>query len=220
MRRRFRFKVYTNTAEKCIRWFKNPPQSFKTVEVKIGATNDTMASIEEGLEPGQSVILNLREHLTLMDLPEIVREDNSDMEDIADIKPGSGITTLDGESRPPGGGGGREGGGRGPGGGPGGGRAGFGGPGGGPGGGGRGGGGMSGGGGGGRSPDPASMVTRIFERLDGDGDGKLSSEEINQMDPDRRGLVDSADTDGDGTVTRSELMGAARKRMSEGGGGR
>tara|TARA_R110002049_G_scaffold4601_6_gene32917 strand:+ start:132843 stop:134723 length:1881 start_codon:yes stop_codon:yes gene_type:complete len=197
------------------------PQSFRTTEVEIGATNDTMASINSGLEPGETVILNLREHLDLMDLPELVQEDNSDMQEIADVKPGSGGPPLDGASRPggpgggPGGGGPRGGGGPGfggPGGGPG-----FGGPGGGPGEGGPGG--MAGGGGGG-GRDPATMVTRTFERVDSDGDGTLSAEEISQIDPERRGLVDSADADGDGSVTRAELMRAARERMSQGGGGR
>ena len=173
-----------------------------------------MASIEEGLEPGQTVVLNLRDHLGLVDLPEIVREDNADMQELVDVNENSGGPPLDGESREgPGEGG--------PGfGGPGGAGPGFGGPGfGGPGGGGPGGGGGGPGGGGGR-PDPATMVTRTFERVDSDGDGKLSAEEISTIDPERRGLVDSADADGDGTVTRAELMNAARNRASEGGGGR
>ena len=184
------------------------PRSFKTAEVKIAATNDTMASIEEGLEPGQTVVLNLREHLDLLDLPEIVREDNSEMRDLANVDQDSGGPPLDGESRPgpgesgPGFGGPREGG------------PGFGGGGAGPG----GGGGRGGPGGGGR-PDPATMVSRTFERVDADGDGTLSAEEISTIDPERRGLVDSADADGDGSITRAELMNAARKRASEGGGG-
>ncbi|MEL7336556.1 MAG: efflux RND transporter periplasmic adaptor subunit, partial [Planctomycetota bacterium] len=55
------------------------PQAFRTAEIKIGATNDTMATIEEGVEEGETVVLNLRGHLSLMDLPEVVTEDNSDM---------------------------------------------------------------------------------------------------------------------------------------------
>ncbi|MFG0290253.1 MAG: efflux RND transporter periplasmic adaptor subunit [Rhodopirellula sp. JB044] len=54
-------------------------QEFETREVKIAATNDTMASISSGLEAGETAVLNLREHLSLMDLPEVVVEDNSDM---------------------------------------------------------------------------------------------------------------------------------------------
>ncbi|WP_302119522.1 efflux RND transporter periplasmic adaptor subunit [Allorhodopirellula heiligendammensis] len=54
-------------------------QDFQTRQVKISATNDTMASITEGLVAGDKAVLNLREHLALMDLPEVVAEDNSDM---------------------------------------------------------------------------------------------------------------------------------------------
>lgn len=54
-------------------------QDFQTREVKISATNDTMASITEGLDAGDRAVLNLREHLSLMDLPEVVATDNSDM---------------------------------------------------------------------------------------------------------------------------------------------
>lgn len=52
-------------------------QAFQTRQVKISATNDTMASISEGLAVGDKAVLNLREHLALMDLPEPVAEDNS-----------------------------------------------------------------------------------------------------------------------------------------------
>ncbi|WP_186775115.1 efflux RND transporter periplasmic adaptor subunit [Allorhodopirellula solitaria] len=54
-------------------------QSFETREVEISATNDTMASITEGLNPGEKAVLNLRQHLSLMNLPEVEAEDNSDM---------------------------------------------------------------------------------------------------------------------------------------------
>lgn len=55
------------------------PQKFETRQVKLSATNETMASVSEGLKPGESAVLNLRQHLNLMDLPEVVLEDNSDM---------------------------------------------------------------------------------------------------------------------------------------------
>ncbi len=55
------------------------PTTFDTVQVKIGATNDTMASIEEGLSANDKVVLNLRDHLTLMELPDVEEEDNSAM---------------------------------------------------------------------------------------------------------------------------------------------
>ena len=43
------------------------------------ATNDTMASIGDSIKEGDKIVLNLRDHLSLMDLPSIVEEDNSDM---------------------------------------------------------------------------------------------------------------------------------------------
>ena len=59
---------------------------FETINVNVKATNDTMAAIDSGIESGDSVILNLRDHLNLMTLPELVTEDNSAMQDISQDK--------------------------------------------------------------------------------------------------------------------------------------
>ena len=59
------------------------PQSFQTKVVKLEATNDTMASIEGSLLEDERVVLNLRDHLSLMDLPEIEDNDNSEMRKLA-----------------------------------------------------------------------------------------------------------------------------------------
>jgi hypothetical protein len=199
--------------------------------VTIGATNDTMASITEGLSDNDRIVLNLRQHLSLMDLPEIEREDNSEMREVA--KEGMAVAGFDGPSGGPeargfggpdgrpGGPGGREGrpGGREGGGGQ---RGGFGEGGGqrggGAGGGQRGGGGGQRGAGGGGMPDVNTIVSRMMERSDTDGDGKISAEEIKAMDPQRSGSVVSADADGDGAVTRAELTQGMKKRISQGGG--
>ncbi|KAA5538774.1 HlyD family efflux transporter periplasmic adaptor subunit [Roseiconus nitratireducens] len=61
------------------------PQSFSTREVTIGATNDTMVTIKKGVEEGEVVVLNLREHLNLMDLPEVEGVDNSGMREISKV---------------------------------------------------------------------------------------------------------------------------------------
>ncbi len=79
MRHRFRFKGLYEHGNEMYSLVQLGPDDFETVKVKIGATNDTMASIDEGLSEGDKVVLNLREHLSLMDLPDVVREDNSEM---------------------------------------------------------------------------------------------------------------------------------------------
>ncbi len=182
------------------------PQEFDTVKVEIGATNDTMASISTGLSEQDRVVLNLRDHLTLMDLPAVIGEDNSAMRKLGAERPvATAAGPSDGvapEADAPGGerrgerrggrpGGPDEAGGRPGGGGP--------------------------GGGGG---DVNTMVTRMFERLDTDGNGTISADEISAMDSERSGMVSAADADGDGNVTRAEMLQGIRQRMSEGGGPR
>ncbi len=66
---------------------------YETRVVEIGATNDTMASIRDGLEGGETVVLNLRQHLTLLDLPPIEREDNSDLDDVRREENASRLTS-------------------------------------------------------------------------------------------------------------------------------
>ncbi|TWU58840.1 macrolide transporter subunit MacA [Rubripirellula tenax] len=196
------------------------PKSFDTVKVAIGATNDTMASITEGLKADDRIVLNLREHLTLMELPDVAEEDNSEMRKLGAERefaqqPGGPIGAPDATQRPQGGGwqgGGGEGGGRPPGAGGGGGRL---------------GGGRPDAGGGGRpdsaagtgKPDAASMVSRTMERSDADGDGTLSADEISSVDERFRSGITAADEDGDGAVSRAELTKSMTARFSEGGAG-
>ncbi|MCR9292278.1 MAG: efflux RND transporter periplasmic adaptor subunit [bacterium] len=83
------------------------PEQWSTVEIKIGATNDKMVTIEEGLSEGDVVALNPRKHLALMELPEI--EDVTDRERLKEIgsdakEPEAPEKTAEGG--PPGGGGG------------------------------------------------------------------------------------------------------------------
>lgn len=177
---------------------KEGPESFRTTKVSIGATNDTMATIEEGLKEGESVVLNLRQHLDLMELPEVSADDNSEMREIADVDPNAKPIEIE-DGPTDGGGGGRKGGG-----GPGGaGRAGGGGP---------GGAGRGGGGGGGGRPDPATIVARMMESGDKDGDGTISAEELSSIDANFRDRISAADSDGDGAVTRDEIMTMIRQR--------
>ncbi len=56
--------------------------------------------------------------------------------------------------------------------------------------------------------DTGGRMARMFDRLDRNDDGKLSGDEI----PERmRLLVASADTDGDGAVSRAEMAGAMKR---------
>jgi hypothetical protein len=198
------------------------PDQFETFKVGIQATNDKMASISEGLADEDVVVLNLRDHLDLMKLPEIVREDNSGMRDLATAAPtgSAGGRPGAGGGRPgagggrPGAGGGRPGAGGGrPG--AGGGRPGAGGgrPG--------AGGGRSaagGGSGGGGRPSPSAIADMTMSRNDKDGDGTLSADEIKAIDSNFRSMITAADADADGSVTKAELTKAMTKRMSGGSG--
>jgi len=178
------------------------PEQFETAKVDIQATNDTMASIGNGLKDKDVVVLNLRDHLDLMQLPKIVREDNSGMRDLATApKAGSGA-----EGGRPGGAGGRPGG---AGGRPGGAGGRPGGAGGRPG----GAGGRPGGAGG---APIAKIVEATMSSNDKNGDGSLSPDEIKAIDSRFQSMVSAADADSDGSVTKAELTKAMTKRMGGG----
>ena len=180
---------------------------FETVRVKLGATNDTTASIEEGLVENDRVVLNLREHLDRMDLPEVELDDTSEMRALRTVSKPAAVTdgSGEGESQPDnpsaangtGSGAGRPSlaagqseRGRGPAGGP-----------------------ATGGG----QMDVNAIVAASMERNDTDGDGVLSAEEIGQMDSRFQSMVSAADSDGDGNVSRAELTKALKARFSGGG---
>ena len=57
---------------------------FQTIMVSMGATNNTMACIENGLNEHDEVVLNLRSHLSLMTLPKVLKEDNQEMRTMRD----------------------------------------------------------------------------------------------------------------------------------------
>jgi len=201
------------------------PDEFSTTKVKMDATNDKMASIGDGLKENDVVVLNLRDHLNLMDLPVIAREDNSSMRELASPGVGGeggqpeGVGIAGGR---PGGAGGRPGG---AGGRPGGAGGRPGGAGGRPG----GAGGRPGGTGGrpggagprhlapGGMPSTEDMVKMTMQRNDKDSDGTLSADEIKAIDGSFRSMISAADGDGDGKVTKSELTEAIKKRVGGGG---
>lgn len=59
-------------------------KSFETVLVKMSATNDTMVAINDGIRENDEVVLNLRQHINLMDLPDLVGQDNSDIRSVSE----------------------------------------------------------------------------------------------------------------------------------------
>ena len=162
--------------------------NFETQKVEIGASNDKFLVVDKGLEEGDQLVLNPRQYRELMDIP-----DSPDPP--ADLPEGKAFggkkDKKDGDKGGPpvaGGPANAGGGGRGPGG-----------PGGGPGG----------------PPSAEGMVARIMERADTDGDGKLSSDEVNAMEERGRNMVQGADENGDGDIDRSELTRAAAKRVAQ-----
>ncbi len=171
---------------------------FETRQIEIGATNDNMATIQSGLEENEVVVLNLRNHLDLMNLPE---PEQVESESLADQLKGQGYASevADGPSNALAGGpvpvsdtkgaadkartsaGGM--------------------------------------------PSAADMVERSFQQYDTNTDGKLSKDEVDAMpDMAKEGAKD-ADTDGDGDISKSELTVAMAKvvalikeRMGSAGG--
>ena len=170
-------------------------ESWETIEVKIGATNDKMLTILEGLTEGEQIALNPRGHLNLMDLPPI--EDLPERDQLAKMSAEVASAPKTDSPKP---------------------GAPAGGPGGGPGGGGPGGGGAGGGG-----FDPKAIAERIIASGDSDGDGKISKEEIAGLDDRMKERAPSYDTNSDGFIEKSEIIKAMNKAKKEreaaGGGG-
>ncbi len=164
--------------------------SWETRELKIGATNEKFVTIKDGLTVGDQVVLNPREHLTLMKLPEI--EEVSDREKLAEIAasaPPPSQSRGRGEfADAPNGGaaGGRPSGGA--------------------------------GGPGGAGMDPAAIASMSIQRLDTDSDGKISKDEASQ-DERMSGRFSEVDTNNDGFIDAGEMAASLRKMMQQMGGG-
>jgi len=180
---------------------KKVEEAWETIEVKIGATNEKMLTILEGLTEGDQIALNPRGNFKLMDLPEI--EDLPERDQMAKMsaevaaapkavagKPGAPA----GAGAPGGAGGG--GAGRGP---------------------------SGGGGPGGGGFDPKAIAEKIISSGDTDGDGKISKEELAGLDDRTKERAPSFDTNSDGVIEKSEIikaMNKVKKDMEAAGGGR
>jgi len=177
------------------------PEGWKTVEVKIGATNDRMLTILEGLNEGDQIALNPRSHLNLMDLPEI--DDLPEREQLAKMssevvavkasapasRPAAGAPPAGGEAGPRGAASGAPG--------------------------------AGGGGGPGGGFDPKAIAERMIGAADTDGDGKISTAEIAGLDDRMKERAPAYDTNSDGFIEKAEIikaMNKVRQQMSAGGG--
>lgn len=76
----------------------------------------------------------------------------------------------------------------------------------------------AGGGGGGR-PDAAMIAGFVMQRSDKNGDGKLDKDEVSQLDDRSKGWAATADKDGDGDISKEEVVAAMKKAMKQRGGG-
>jgi RND family efflux transporter MFP subunit len=161
-----------------------------TREIKIGATNDKFVTVKEGIAANDNVVLDPRNHLDKMDIPEF--QDEDDRSKLVAMSneplPKSNAPAAIGPAGAAGPGG------------PGGGRPGSG----------------SGGAGGGMSPD--AIVGMMMQRFDTNSDGNLSQEEVAGEERMKAGFGDY-DTNKDGKIDRAELTAVIRKRMAANAGG-
>jgi len=140
---------------------------FETREVKIGASNEKMVTINEGLKEGEVVVLNPRTHMDKMELPQIEETtERGALEEIAKNAPAKK------EGAPPN---------------------------------------QKPAGGAGGEFSAASMAERAMQSGDKNSDGELSMDEIGQMDERMRESAKAADTNGDGKITKPELISAMAK---------
>ncbi|MCA9208538.1 MAG: efflux RND transporter periplasmic adaptor subunit, partial [Planctomycetales bacterium] len=162
---------------------------YETREIEIGASNDKAVTIANGLSEGDMVAMNPRRHLDLLQLPEIA--DTPVTTSVAFTEYQQNASSADsqtaGAARGPSGGAPGE---RGPGG--------------------------SESNAGGGPPNPEQMVAGMFQRMDTNGDGQLSADEL---PAERRDDMLQSDTNGDGMLDRAEMTARMRARFASGGGG-
>jgi HlyD family secretion protein len=163
---------------------KKNDEGWETVEIKIGATNDKMLTIEEGLTEGDEIALNPRKHLSLMDLPNI--EELPERAELAkmgaDMEPVKGVpAAADGKVAPatsaPG-------------------APAAGGP-------------ARGGPGGGF--DPKAIAEAAIAKADTDGDGKISMAEVANLDERQKERAPTWDANSDGFIDKSEIIKVMNK---------
>jgi len=196
------------------------PLKHELRKIKVGSSNDKFVTIKEGLKEGEEVMLDARK-LVEKELPKVERVPDS-VPNKGSVAGGAAPTgKSDGAPGSPGAGPspGAVAGGPGAG-GPGAGGPGAGGPGaGGPGAGGPGAGGP-GGGGGGRGKRGNFSPDQMFAARDTNGDGKITSDELEGIPEQFRAGMMRMDTDSDGAISKDEFtQGMAQFSRGGGGGG-
>jgi hypothetical protein len=78
---------------------------------------------------------------------------------------------------------------------------------------------QGGGAGGGGRPDAATIAGFVMQRSDKNSDGKLDKDEVAGLDDRSKSWAATADTDGDGDISKDEVVEAMKKAMKSWGGG-
>jgi hypothetical protein len=170
----------------------NEGGKWSTREIKIGATNDKFVTVKDGISANDNVVLDPRNHLDKMDIPEIKEEDDRSklvaMSNEPLPKPAGGVAAPGAGGPGANGAPGAAGAGARPGG-----QA-----------------------GGGMNAD--SLAGMIMQRMDTNSDGSLSQEEASAEERMKTAFAEY-DANKDGKVDRGELAAAMKKRMAAMGGG-
>ena len=175
----------------------NNQNKWDTREIKIGATNDKFVTVKDGVEADDNVVLDPRNHLDKMDIPEFEDEDDRSKLVAMSNEPMPKSATAGG----PGAGAG----------GPGAGGAGAGGA-------------AAGGPGAGRpgaqggAPSADAIVGKMMQRIDTNSDGSISQEEA-AAEERMKNSFSEYDSNKDGKIDRAELTTVLRKGMAAMSGG-
>jgi hypothetical protein len=172
-------------------------EDYETREIKIGTTNDKVATIESGLKEGDFVVMNPRSASGMLKLPVLPDPTPAQVTEVKRTDPAEAAAKLAAMAKegPPSAGGGPDG---------------------------QGGGGKGGGKRGGGGFSPATLIDRAMSN-DEDKDGKLSVAELAKMEDRSKRWLEGADKNNDGFVERIEMLTAASafvQRIQEQGGGR
>lgn len=174
----------------------NNQNKWDTREIKIGATNDKFVTVKDGVAADDNVVLDPRNHLDKMDIPEFEDEDDRSKLVAMSNEPMPKSATAGGPGAGAGGPGAGAGASGAAAGGPGAGRP-----------------GAQGG-----APSADAIVGIMMQRLDTNSDGSISQEEAAAEERVKNSFSEY-DSNKDGKIDRAELTTVLRKRMAAMSGG-